>query len=104
MACILSVLRRKSVVFIQVGLLAGREAKHSAKPFHLPRQTVEWYYETVNPRSQWRDRAGFAPDFPFTPLRAPEHLNATTRKHEGQAREAGKARRWAFLRDGKPHL
>lgn len=50
----------------------------------FPEEQVEWYYEAVDPRSQWRDRAGFAPDFPFTPSRAPEPFDPITRVHRGQ--------------------
>jgi hypothetical protein len=39
--------------------------------FPNPRQ-IKWYFEAVNARSQWRDRAGLTPDFPFMPLWAPE--------------------------------
>lgn len=68
----LSVLRRKPG-----RLLSGRSPGWEGgwnRPgrFTFPDPKIEWYNEAVNPRSQWRDRAGFTPDFPFTPLRAPE--------------------------------
>ena len=36
----------------------------------LPKALPQWRFGSAC-RSQWRDRAGLAPDFPFTPLRAP---------------------------------
>jgi hypothetical protein len=30
------------------------------------------------PRLQWRDRAGFSPDFPIKPSRAPENIKEVT--------------------------
>ncbi len=35
--------------------------------------TAEWSQINDLPHLQWRDRAGFAPDFPIKPLRAPEN-------------------------------
>ena len=37
---------------------------------NLPKALPQWRFGSAC-RSQWRDRAGLAPDFPFTPLRAP---------------------------------
>jgi hypothetical protein len=64
----------------QVGLLAEREARKTAEPFHLPRSfQPSGIFENGNPHSQWRDRAGFAPDFPFITLAGHLRLQATTR-------------------------
>jgi hypothetical protein len=47
--------------------LEGEEV-HFFRPLHLPRSTTtEWYVEATRPYSQWRNRAGLAPDFPVMP-------------------------------------
>jgi len=69
----LSVLRRKSADAPWVGLLAWKgkmwwgETTFS-RSLHLPRPiTAEWSIEATRPHSQWRNRAGLAPDFPVMP-------------------------------------
>jgi hypothetical protein len=37
-------------------------------PLHLPRLLGRVVIEATRLHSQWRDRAGFSPDFPFMPL------------------------------------
>ena len=69
-----SVLRRKSAVLnLGVGLLARRSQTRRIFWRQLrvappsPAE-AEWVFEATCPRSQWRDRAGLAPDFPVMPL------------------------------------
>ena len=57
----------------QVGLLARRGTRKLVQPFRLPRVvTPSGFDRNGNPHLQWRDRAGISPDFPVTPLWAPE--------------------------------
>ena len=42
------------------------------EPLHLPRLEAEWFFEATCLLSQWRDRAGFTPDFPVMPSWAPK--------------------------------
>ena len=68
---ILSVRRRKSIAkYPWVGLLARKDANRcfDSRPLHLPRLLAEWFIEATRLHSQWRDRAGFTPDFPVMPL------------------------------------
>lgn len=40
----------------------------TADRFTFPSRIAEWFERNGLPRSQWRDRAGVAPDFPIKPL------------------------------------
>ena len=70
----LSVLRRKSADAPWVGLLAWKGKKWSANfpsfsgRFTFPGLETEWSIEATRPHSQWRNRAGLAPDFPVMPV------------------------------------
>src|SRR5262245_7781147 len=82
----LSVLRRKASVSPCVGLLARRGqraarflfALRAACRFTFPSRVLSGCFvvadlhvglaEATRPRSQWRNRAGLAPDFPVMPL------------------------------------
>ena len=58
-----------------VGLLARKERiadGRFAGRFTFPGCWTEWLFEATRLHSQWRDRAGFAPDFPFMPSWAPK--------------------------------
>jgi hypothetical protein len=46
--------------------------KNLTNRFTFPGLAAEWLSKRSKPHSQWRDRAGFSPDFPFTPFGAPE--------------------------------
>jgi hypothetical protein len=49
--------------------LEGRIAEcRFAGRFTFPGCWAEWMFEATRLHSQWRDRAGFAPDFPVMPL------------------------------------
>ena len=53
----------------QVGLLAGgsqRLLKPSSRLPTFPGSSAEWFLGAAS-HSQWRDRAGFTPDFPVMP-------------------------------------
>ena len=70
----LSVLRRKSADAPWVGLLAWKGKKWSGEfsdfsPVASPSpvERTEWSIEATRPHSQWRNRAGLAPDFPVMP-------------------------------------
>jgi hypothetical protein len=39
-----------------------------ANRYAFPGTSAEWLKETVFLHLQWRDRAGFAPDFPIKPF------------------------------------
>ena len=64
--------RRRKSTAEPLGRSPGSEGRESLvpirEPLHLPRLTAEWLFEAASLRSQWRDRAGFAPDFPVMPL------------------------------------
>jgi len=76
--CIFSVLRRK-VHSVASGRFPGSEFRQIALPdrFCLPRRSLpSGLEEATIGSSQWRDRAGFAPDFPLCPrgyLNQPRH-------------------------------
>jgi hypothetical protein len=56
-----------------VGLLARKSANlRSRGRFTFPGRQAEWLFEAALLHSQWRDRAGFAPDFPVMPSWAPK--------------------------------
>jgi len=52
---------------VWVGLLARRGRRLSADRFTFPGRIAEWSSKR-RPLSQWRDRAGFTPDFPVMPV------------------------------------
>src|ERR1700730_19121771 len=65
----LSVLRRKAAVSPWVGLLARRgQAVSLPAASPSPAIEAEWLIEATRPHLQWRNRAGFAPDFPVMPV------------------------------------
>ena len=73
-----------------LGRSPGFEA--NCLPFPLPRHKTEWCFKTAFFDVQWRDRAGFSPDFPIKPRGAPEDTSEITHetqqvKHETQERE-----------------
>jgi hypothetical protein len=73
--CILSVVAESRPRNPWVGLLARKEriaAGRFACRFTFPGCSAEWLFEAANLHSQWRDRAGFTPDFPFMPSWAPK--------------------------------
>lgn len=71
---ILSVLRRKSAVYPQAGLLAWR-GNCLPDRFTFPgSKEPSGVLQTANPHLQWRDRAGISPDFPIKLSRAPEEI------------------------------
>jgi hypothetical protein len=43
-------------------------ARSSAGRFTFPSRKARWLIEATRPRLQWRNRAGFAPDFPVMPV------------------------------------
>jgi len=54
-----------------VGLLARKVRIGNVRlagRFTFPGCSAEWFFEATRLHSQWRDRAGFAPDFPVMPL------------------------------------
>jgi hypothetical protein len=56
-----------------VGLLARKAANTwFAGRFTFPGRQAEWLFEAALLHSQWRDRAGLAPDFPVMPSWAPK--------------------------------
>jgi hypothetical protein len=58
-----------------VGLLARKERidnNRFAGRFTFPGRSTEWLFEATRLHSQWRDRAGLTPDFPFMPSWAPK--------------------------------
>lgn len=40
----------------------------AAGRFTFPSQEAEWWIEATRLHSQWRNRAGLAPDFPIEPV------------------------------------
>src|ERR1041385_8521463 len=53
----------------RVGLLARRvQALRACCRFTFPGRAGRVAFEATRPRSQWRNRAGLAPDFPVMPL------------------------------------
>src|SRR5262245_14326581 len=72
------------------GRSPGLEGQHVAVlPLRLPRRRRVADSETANPHSQWRDRAGFSPDFPVMPSKsAPERDFQYARSNPEIASEA----------------
>ena len=58
----------------------------AAGRFTFPGRVAKWRFEATFPRLQWRDRAGFAPDFPVRPIVGTRGVTVIPRR-------AGK-RRW----------
>jgi hypothetical protein len=78
MVRILSVLRRKYAV-LSSGRSPGSEAASVLQGrFTFPSLFSRVAFRNDRPQSQWRDRAGFAPDFPVRPLRAPGTIQYCT--------------------------
>jgi hypothetical protein len=68
----LPVLRRSLLVRLrQVSWLGGCSCKPHSR-FAFPSSIARVALQSSFPRSQWRNRAGSSPDFPFAPARAPE--------------------------------
>ena len=54
--------------------------------FTFPGRYAEWLFEATRLHSQWRDRAGFTPDFPVMPSWAPKagrHPNTSAKSLDG---------------------
>ena len=63
-----SVLRRKNSYSPgEVSWLGGCESEIRC-PLHLPQRCALSGIRSERPHSQWRNRAGFAPDFPVMPV------------------------------------
>lgn len=63
----------------------------------FPKRPLQWLSEPAR-RSQWRDRAGFTPDFPITPERAPANWFQNTTVGRGPAAGAGRHKPGAGMR------
>jgi len=96
--------RRKSTANPWVGLLAWKERIATclfAGRFTFPGGRAEWLSEATHLHSQWRDRAGFSPDFPFMPSWHPRQGGMLTH-HVG-----ARSNQWpvsATSSDRDPHL
>jgi hypothetical protein len=53
--------------------------------FTFPGERAEWLIEATRLHSQWRDRAGFSPDFPVMPSWAPKANGILTQLPAGRA-------------------
>ena len=59
---------QKDSRFTWVGLLAWRGQHLTVCRFTFPSNTLSGCLEATRPHSQWRNRAGLAPDFPVMPV------------------------------------
>ncbi len=59
---------QKDSRFTWVGLLAWRGQYLTVCRFTFPSNTLSGCLEATRPHSQWRNRAGLAPDFPVMPV------------------------------------